>query len=243
MGLVCPRRSRRLMGFPRKSLAPSIFLLLLICAVLCSPIPAQADDLHDTSSDPPVSLALSGWGWCLSYKDVANVALDLDGSILPRSGDEEIADLYLTGTLLFNLPDRTDNFALELRGTKVRSLFFLRQVSGGAQPLIAEFEGTWLDESNYVACEGRLAVPTPSLVAMPYFFVLRTVDTAVPAREPGGWVGDWEFIISKGTKAFDEVADRLVQSGEVVKDQLGSFLTQVAVIFREVGKLGTPYFL
>jgi len=48
--------------------------------------------------------------------------------------------------------------------------------------------------------------------------------------------GDWEFIIGKSTQAFDEVADRMVQSGEEVKRLLGDVLTQVAVIFREVRK-------
>ncbi len=219
-------------------------LLLLVCAVLFFPAPVQAEDLHDRSLDLPVSLSLSGWGWCLSYKDVANVTLDLDGTLLTRSGDEEVTDLYLTGTLQFNLPDRTDNFALELRGTKVRSLFFLKQVSGGEQPLIAEFDGTWLDESNYVACQGTLAVPTADFVAMPYVLVIRTTDTEVPERAPGGgWVEDWEFIIQRGTKAFDGVADELARGGEAIKEQLGGFLTRVAVIVREVREFGTPYFL
>jgi hypothetical protein len=190
-----------------------------------------------------VSLALSGWGWCLAYRDVANVAIDLDGTMIPRADAPEIADLYLTGTLTFNLSSRTDTFDLELRGTKVRSLFFLRQVSGGAESLMAEFEGTWLSTDNYVACEGRLAIPAPNHVAKPYIFVLRTTDTSVSTAEPGGWVGDWDFIVQKSTLAFDEIADRITQSGEEVKQLLGDVLTQVAVIFREVRKLGTPYFL
>ena len=56
-------------------------------------------------------------------------------------GLPEIADLYLMGTLHFNLPDRTDSFDLELRGTRGMSVFFLKQVSGCAHPTIAEFEG------------------------------------------------------------------------------------------------------
>jgi hypothetical protein len=219
-------------------------LLLLVCAVFLFPAPVQAEDLHDRSLDVPVSLSLTGWGWCLSYKDVANVTLDLDGTLLTRSGDEEVNDLYLTGTLQFNLPDRTDNFALELRGTKVRSLFFLKQVGGGDQPLIAEFEGTWLDETNYVAGEGVLAVPRPDFLAVPYFLVVRTTDTDVPERAPGGgWVEDWEFIIQKGTLAFDGVADEFTRGGEAIKEQLGGFLTRVAAIVREMRQLGTPYFL
>jgi hypothetical protein len=219
----------------RNPLLVSICLLLLVFVCLSNPSPAKADT--------QVSLALSGWGWCLAYRDVANVAMDLNGTMIPRADAPEIADLYLTGTLTFNLSSRTDTFDLELRGTKVRSLFFLRQVSGGAEPLMAEFEGTWLSTDNYVACEGRLAIPAPNHVAKPYIFVLRTTDTSVSTAEPGGWVGDWDFIVQKSTLAFDEIADRITQSGEEVKQLLGDVLTQVAVIFREVRKLGTPYFL
>ena len=219
----------------RHPLLVSVCLLLVAFASMSNPSPAKADT--------PISLALSGWGWCPAYRDVANVTLNLNGTMIPRASASEIADLYLTGTFQFNLAGSTDNFALELRGTKVRSLFFLEQVSGGAEPLIAKVEGTWLSSDNYVACEGRLAIPAPNHVAKPYVFVLRTTDTSISARTPGGWVGDWDFIVQKSTLAFDEIADRISQSGEEVKQLLGDVLTQVAVIFTEVRKLGTPYFL
>jgi len=229
------RPTRRRMRSRRYLLLVSVCLLLVVFASMSTPSPAKADT--------PVALALSGWGWCLAYRDVANVTLNLNGTMIPRDSASEIADLYLTGTLQFNMPSSTDNFALELRGTKVRSLFFLRQVSGGAEPLMAEFEGTWLSTDNYVACEGRLAIPAPNHVAKPYIFVLRTTDTSVSTGGTGGWVADWEFIVQKSTQAFDEIADRITASGEEVKQLLGDVLTNVAVIFREVRKLGTPYFL
>lgn len=193
-----------------------------------------------------VSLSLTGWGWCLAYRPVGDVTLTLDGTMIPRSEDApEISDLYLSGQLSFNLPDRTDSFALELRGTRVRSLFFLRQVTGGEAPLIAEFEGTWLagEGTNYVACEGRLAVPVPDHVAKPYIFVLRTSDVGVPSEEaPGNYVSALEAAVWKGTVAFDTLADRLADTGQHIKELVGDVLTQVAVLFREVRKLGTPYF-
>lgn len=229
----CP--ARRLTQSWCSLLVGSLCLLVLVFTPLFTPFPVTADT--------PVSLALSGWGWCPAYRDIANVTLDLNGTVIPRDNATEVTDLYLSGTLLFNLSSTTDSYAVELRGTKVRSLFFLRQVSGGTDPLIAEFEGTWFDENDYVACEGRLAVPTPNHVAKPYIFVLRTKDTAVPTRVSGGWVQDWDFIIQKGTLAFDEIADRVAQGGTEMKRLLGDVLTQVAVILRETRNLGTPYFL
>ena len=197
------------------------------------------------SADTPVSLQLSGWGWCLAYKDVGNVTLNLQGNMIPRDNATEIADLWLTGTLSFDLPNRTDTFDLELRGTKVRSLFFLKQVTGGAQPVIAEFEGSWLSDNTllnpYVACEGRLAIPAPNHVAKPYVFVLRTRDVAVPSREVGTYVSNMDFIIQRITLCFDIVADRLAEGGSQIKDLIGSVLTRAAVIAREVRKMGTPY--
>lgn len=215
-------------------------LIAFIIAAASSVFPAGT-----ASADSPVSLDLSGWGWCLAYKDVSNATLDLDGIMTPREDAPDIADVYLTGTLNFNLSDRTDSFDLELRGTKVRSLFFLKQVSGGEQPLIAEIEGTWLADNatNYVACEGRLAVPAPNHVAKPYIFVLRTADSDVPSRVPGNWVQNLEFIIGKSTLAFDRMADTLAQAGDDIKELVGTVLTEIAVLFREVRRQGTPYFI
>jgi hypothetical protein len=161
--------------------------------------------------------------------------------MVPRANAPEVVDLYLIGTLNFSIPGRTDTFEMELRGTRVRSLFFLKQVEGGADPLIAEFEGFWLAENNYIACEGRLAITTPNHAAQPYSFVLRTGGVDVPSREPGGWVEDIEFIIQKGVLALDRVGDRLAQGGVAIKDLLGTVLTAAAVVVREVRKLGEAY--
>jgi hypothetical protein len=212
--------------------------LLLVSVMVCSttllvaPAPAGAD---------PATITLSGWGWCVAYGEIANVSLVLDGSTTPRESTDNIQDLYLTGTLTFNLEDRTDEFDLELIGTRLRSLFFLKQVTGGDNTLIAEFEGTWLSETNYVACEGRIAISAPNHVAKPYFFVLRTEDTELPDRLTGDWVADIDFMIGKLTSAFDTIADELATGGSVVKENLGTLLTSIAVIAREVRSLGIPY--
>lgn len=225
-----------------KSILTALSILMLVFLITPASALAVVDKGNErgtTFSNAPVSpLVLSGWGWCLEYKEIGDVSLNLQGNMIPRAGDPEISDLYLTGTLEFIISDRTDTFDLELRGTKVRSLFFLKEVEGGDEPLIAEFEGSWLEETNYVACEGRIAITTPNHLAKPYFFVLRTPGVDVPAREHGGWVEDVEFLIQQGVGHFDRLADELC--GEVeIKELLGTVLTQVAVIFREVrGLLG-----
>jgi hypothetical protein len=217
----------------QKSLA--LFLAVItVCSVAMLVHPARA-------AAAPASIMLTGWGWCVGYGDIADVSVVLEGSTLPRDNATGIQDLYLTGTLTFNLDDRTDEFTLELRGTRIRSLFFLKQVSGGEIPLIAEFEGAWLSETNYVACEGRIAIPAPNHVAKPYFFILRTRDTDVPTRVTGNWVADVDFLVGEATSAMDNVADRLATGGAVVKQNLADFLTQVAVVIREVRGLGIPY--
>ena len=223
---------KRLLGF-RKCFA--LFLVVLIVSTTTSlvvPAHAVAD---------PTTITLTGWGWCVAYREIANVSLVLDGSTLPRESTDNVQDLYLTGTLTFNLADRTDEFDLELRGTRVRSLFFLKQVTGGDNPLIAEFEGTWLSETDYVACEGRIAMPVPNHVAKPYFFVLRTEDAELPSRLTGDWVGNIDFVIGKLTSVFDTIADEVSSGGVAIKVNLGDFLTNIAVIIREVRGLGIPY--
>jgi len=100
-----------------------------------------------------------------------------------------------------------------------------------------------MEATNYVACEGRLAIPAPNHVAKPYVVVLRTADTSVPSTTRGSWVEDWDFIIQKSTLAFDEVADRISQSSTDMKRLLGDVLTQLATIFREIRSELTPYFL
>jgi hypothetical protein len=230
---MAKRRDERMFRGRRGLLLLLAFVMVCSTTLLVSPGRAVA---------APATITLSGWGWCVAYGEIANVSVVLDGSSIPRENATEIQDLYLTGTLTFNLEDRTDEFDLELRGTKVRSLFFLKQVSGGDSPMIAEFEGTWLSETDYVACEGRVAVPAPNHVAKPYFFVLRTEGTELPSRLSGNWVADADFMIGKLTSAVDAIADRLSTGGSVIKENLGTFVTQIAVIAREVRSLGIPYF-
>ena len=220
--------------------------LLMLIALLVSLLASVVIPTKTASADSPVSVHLSGWGWSLASRYIANVVVNLNGSEIPRAQAPDVVDLYLTGTLQFNLPGRTDTFDLELRGTRVRSLFFLKQVTGGTKPMVAEFEGSWITDNSstayYVACEGRLAVPVPDHVANPYIFVLRTRDADVPSREPGGYVGNLDLIVQRATLCFDTVADTLAEKGSGLKRLLGDVLTQTAVIVREVRKLGTPYF-
>jgi hypothetical protein len=233
-------RATRIGHALRHAAVVRVVLLVIVCGVVAVPaVPGRT-----CRADTPASLWMTGWGWCLAYKDIGNVTANLTGTLIPRAEAPEISDIYLSGNLQFNLSEITDNFNLELRGTKVRSLFFLKQVSGGGDPLIAEFEGTWLDETDYVACEGRLAVPVPNHVAKPYVFVLRTPDREVLSGGRGSFVQNVEFSIRKGAQAFDEMSDRLAESGDQIKELIGTVLTEVAVIFREMRRvIEIPYLI
>jgi hypothetical protein len=230
--VMAKREKKRLAGFRRCLALLLVVLIVSTTTSLVAPARAVAD---------PATITLTGWGWCVAYRDIANVSVVLDGSTLPRESTDNVQDLYLTGTLTFNTADRTDEFDLELRGTRVRSLFFLKQVTGGDSPLIAEFEGTWLSETDYVACEGRIAMPAPNHVAKPYFFVLRTGDAELPSRLTGDWVGNIDFMIGKLSSVFDAIADQVSSGGSTIKVNLGDFLTNIAVLVREVRSLGIPY--
>ena len=217
----------------------ALSLVILVVGAMLSlgrPQPVRAQ------GETPVSITLTGWGWCVEYREVGNIVATLSGSLLPRDNAIDIQDIYLAGELSFNISGRSDNFQMELRGTKERSLFFLRQVTGGQDPLIAEFEGSWLGETNYVACEGRLAVPAPNHIAKPYFFVLRTEGVTIPERSGGGWVGNLEFVVQRLTGFFNGAADEVSSGGIVIQEGVGDLLAKVAVIARELRSLGIPYF-
>lgn len=212
--------------------------LVMAVAVLAFGRPQQV-----AAQEPgPLSIRLSGWGWCVDYREIGSVVVNLTGSAAARENVTGVEDIYLTGALTFNLPDRTDNFSMELAGTKARSLFFLKQVTTGATPLFAEFEGSWLDETGYVACEGRLWTHDPSHVAKLYLFVLRTPGVEIVERGSGGWVGNLEFVVQKLTGAFDAVADRLSSVDWEIRKALGDLLTKAAVLANGVRAAGLPYF-
>lgn len=216
----------------------SLFLVILVIVstgTLSLPRPVRSQE------ESVISVTLSGWGWCVADREIGNVVANLTGGMIPRDNATGIEDIYLAGTLTFNITDRSDEFELELRGTKVRSLFFLKQVSGGEIPLIAEFEGSWLGETDYVACEGRILVPAPNHIAKPYVFVLRTKGVDVPERDSGGWVGNLEFVIQRLTGAFDIVANEISSGGSQIKQALGDLLAKMAVVARELRNSGMPY--
>jgi hypothetical protein len=210
-------------------------MLLLAFATLPRPVYGAQDGVGGFGSNKapfapgPVSLTLSGWGWHVARDEVGNVTLTLDGALVPRDNTTNVIDIYLEGTLLFNLPDRTDNFTVELRGTKVNSVFFLKEATGGSEPLVAEFEGVWFDveEPAYVACEGRLAIPEPGHVANGYVFILRSYNLeslVMPQRS----------LLGRLTVIADGVADSIVSMGTEFQNELGETLEQIARLIMQL---------
>ena len=212
-----------------------VVFLLLAVPIATSPVAGQTARYApggptDAMDLLPVSLTLSGWGWCINAgcvtcMEYGNAVLQLDGSAITRDNVTNVSDLYLTGTLSFNLPDRTDNFTLELRGTRVRSAFFLKQVAGGSDPLIAEFEGVWFDyaEPAYIACEGRLGLPLPDKVAKVYVFAFRNHTAENIAIPETSWLGKLTII-------FDKTADNIVATGTQAQAAIGNTMARVAQV-------------
>jgi hypothetical protein len=217
---------------PRLRMAILLFLVsLLLVPIATSGVAAHTGDYAPGPSiDPmdllPVTLTLSGWAWrinagCVSCVEYGNAVLELDGSAVARDNVSNVFDLYLIGELSLNTTDRTDNFTLELRGTRVSSAFFLKQVAGGSAPQVAEIEGVWFDyeEPMYVACEGRLGLPEPDNVATVYMFALRN-GSAEGIAIPDSWLG-------KLTVIFDEVADAVVSGGTQAQVAIGNGLASL----------------
>lgn len=211
----------------------ALILVLPLLLLLIGPLPVLADT--------PVSVVLAGWGWCPSYSEVTNVTLALEGTAKERTDAPHIADLFLTGEITFIVQGKTDSFPVEMKGTRVRSMFYLKQISGENRPFLVEIEGLWLTETDYVACEGRLVQSSEEHLGKPYFFALRTGEKDVPERTPGTFTQNIEFIIQKGALCLDIIADRLSEGGQAIRELIGSVMTQITVILREVRRLGVPY--
>ena len=192
-----------------------------------------------TTYQAPVELA--GWAWCTDGGAVYQALFHGYRTMVERTGASGSYSLHVAGNL--TLVDLGEVVPLDMYGSRVRSLFYLRQEVTGKS---ATFEGTWINAANstyYVATTGVVALPNPTggnlKTARLCFTTLRTPDVAVALTQPGSFVDDLESMVTRFAKFTDSVLDSLVGTG--IRATLGGILTKLATVMAGLRGLGTPY--
>lgn len=191
-----------------------------------------------------VRIELQGWGWCTNYSKVVPATLDGYALFIEREHAPESYSMQAWGNFTLQPPDMpAEIISLDMYGSRVRSLFYLRQEETGKS---ATFEGVWIDGNDtqsYIMIEGSIALPNPEgeafKTARLCFTLLRTPEVEVPAKEPDGFAADVEVVIAWFTKYFDRFIDALIGTG--VGDILSNILTKIMILIAEIRALGTPY--
>ena len=189
-------------------------------------------------------LELQGWGWCTNYGKIADATLAGYVFVVERANTPESYSMHAVGNLTLQLSDTSiETIALDMYGSRVRSLFYLRQEETGKS---ASLKGTWIDADAgkcYIGTEGMIALPNPEgeafKTARLCFVLLRTPEVDVPVKEPGSFVEDLEYLQTTFVKFFDGLIDRLMLTD--FADILGRVLAKIMVMLAAVRELGTPY--
>jgi len=196
----------------------------------------------DMTFTTTIYLYLEGWGWCTSSGEVVPITFEGCTTMVERTGASNSYSMHTTGNLTLPAP-YDETITLDMYGSRVRSLFYLRQEVTGKS---ATFEGTWLEGSGnetYIALSGTVALPNSEgevlKTARICFAMLRTSDVEVPIAEPGSFAEDVESMLSRFVKLVDKVLDSLIGTG--FSDILSNILSKIMVIIANIRDLGTPY--
>jgi len=192
-----------------------------------------------------VHLDLQGWGWCTSYGDVASASLVGYATVVERGNASQSFSVHAVGNLTLQVGNATPEIVpIDLYGSRVRTLFYLRQEVTGES---STFTGSWLtgnDTQFYIMATGLIALPNPEgqsfKTARLCFVLLRTPDVNVPLGQPGSFVDDLNYIVGWSTKYFDTLLDSLVGTG--VGKILGEILAKIMILIAHIRALGAPYF-
>jgi hypothetical protein len=198
---------------------------------------------NDTAFTTAESLNLQGWGWCTNKNQVVTVTFSGYTWMVARTGVSDSYSMHALGNLTLPSP-YDETIPLDMYGSRVRSLFYLRQEVTGKS---ATFEGTWIDNASgnesYIGMAGTVALPNPEgeafKTARICFAVLRTPDVEVPITEPGSFVQDLESMLTRFVKFIDMLLDSLTGTG--FSQILSNILTKIAVLLAHLMTLGTPY--
>jgi hypothetical protein len=192
-----------------------------------------------------VHLELEGWGWCTSYGDVAIATLVGYATQVERGNDSESFSVHAVGNLTLQVGNATtETIPVDLYGSRVRTLFYLRQEVTGES---STFTGTWItgnDTQFYILTSGLLALPNPEgqsfKTARLYYLVLRTPGGDIPEKQPDGFAADWDTFIAWSTKYWDRTITALVGTG--VGRIIAEIIAKIMILIANIRALGTPYF-
>jgi hypothetical protein len=192
-----------------------------------------------------VHLELEGWAWCTNYGDVATATLVGYATQVERGNGSQSFSVHALGNLTLQVGNATpETIPVDLYGSRVRSLFYLRQEVTGES---STFTGTWItgnDTQFYIMTSGLLALPNPEgqsfKTARLYYVVLRTPGGDVPEKQPGGYAADWDTFIAWSTKYWDRTITALVGTG--VGHIIAEIIAKIMILIAQIRALGMPYF-
>jgi len=195
---------------------------------------------NDMTFSTIVLLHLEGWGWCTDYNVVVPVTFDGNSTMVERAGASNSYSMHAIGNLTLPAP-YNETITLDMYGSRVRSLFYLREEVTG---LSVTLDGTWLSgNQTYIAMAGVISLPNPSGTSLKTAKIcslfLRTSGVEVPLTEPGTFVDDLESMLSRFVKFIDTIITALIGTG--FSSILSSILAKLAVLMANLRGLGIPY--
>lgn len=187
-----------------------------------------------------IPLHLEGWGWCTDYNTVVPVTFDGYTTMVERTGAANSYSMHTIGNITLP-PPYNEIIPLDMFGSRVRSLFYIRQQVTG---LSVSFDGTWLSgNQTYVAMVGVIALPNPSGTSLKTAKIcsvfLRTPGGQVPLTEPGTFAQDLESMLSRLVKFIDSTISALIGTG--FSGILSNVLGKLAVLAANLRGMGIPY--
>jgi len=189
-------------------------------------------------------IKIEGWGWCSNYGGIVDAVFEGDVTMVERSNASQSFSLHVAGNLTLSRSGApVETIALDMYGSRVRSLFYLRQEVTGKS---VSLTGVWIDAGNgtyYISTTGVLALPNPGgqslKTARICFVMMRTPAVDVPLAAPGSFVEDVESMLTRFAKLIDKLWDGLIGTG--FREVLSDILSKVAVLLAYLRAMGTPY--
>jgi len=175
---------------------------------------------------------LKGWVWCSNFGSIADATFDGSVTMVDRGLEAPSSSLHVVGDLVIERASGPVTVELDMYGSRVRSLFYLRQETTGRS---VSLTGSWIDADGggqYVLTSGVMGLPNPDGEELNTgklcFVMLRTPDVEVPLSGEGDFVADMESIVTRFTRLIDRLWDSLIGTG--FREFLSGVLSQMAVM-------------